>query len=88
MTPKQLRKVRRDLGLSTAQFAAFVGVAKGRTVRRWEAGDNDIPGAVVKLLEAVDLLRAVESDVQARGNLTTQTHLAAQAFLAPLKKQE
>lgn len=50
MTPDELRKARQTLGLSAARFAAAVGVADGRTVRRWEAGDRDIPGSVVILV--------------------------------------
>ena len=34
----------------------MVGAADARNVRRWEAGDNDIPGGTRKLLEALQLL--------------------------------
>jgi hypothetical protein len=50
MTPTELKEGRRKLGLSCARFAAAVGVTEGRTVRRWEAGDRDIPGPVIVLL--------------------------------------
>lgn len=50
MTPAELREARQTLGLSAARFAAAVGVADGRTVRRWEAGDREIPGSVAILV--------------------------------------
>ena len=56
MTPSDLRAVRSALGLSGAEFARMVGAADARNVRRWEAGDNDIPGGTRKLLEALQLL--------------------------------
>lgn len=46
MTPADLRAARQSLGLSAEGFARIVGVESGRTVRRWEAGDRDIPGPV------------------------------------------
>lgn len=55
MTPEQIKEARRTLGLSAQGFADAVGVADGRTVRRWEINDPDkgreVPGPVVKLLE-------------------------------------
>jgi DNA-binding transcriptional regulator YiaG len=50
MTPAQLKKARHALGLSAEGFARLVGVKSGRTVRRWESGEREIPGPVVKLL--------------------------------------
>lgn len=51
MTPDDLKAIRRALGLTAQGFANAVGVASGRTVRKWEHGDRDVPGPVVKLLE-------------------------------------
>lgn len=50
MTPYDLRQARHALGLSAEGFARAVGVRSGRTVRKWEAGDRDIPGPVIKLV--------------------------------------
>lgn len=56
MTPDELRAARHRLGLSIEGLAALgaeAGVCiaeSGRTVRRWEAGERDIPGAVSLLL--------------------------------------
>lgn len=50
MTPTDLKQARQALGLTVEGFARAVGVSDGRTVRRWEAGDRDIPGPVIKLL--------------------------------------
>jgi DNA-binding transcriptional regulator YiaG len=53
MTPADLKEARKALGLSAEGFARLVGVQSGRTVRRWERGDRDIPGTVERLLEAL-----------------------------------
>lgn len=50
MTPFELKQARRALGLSAERFARVVGVESGRTVRRWEKGERDIPGPVLILL--------------------------------------
>ncbi len=49
MTPAELRSARHALGQSAEGFARLVGVESGRTVRRWEAGERDIPGPVIVL---------------------------------------
>lgn len=59
MTPDELKKHRQALGLSANGFAALVNVSGGRTVRRWEAGDRDIPGPVVVLINALSESEAV-----------------------------
>lgn len=48
MTPTELREARRKLGLSAAALARALELGKGgdRTVRRWEAGEREIPGPV------------------------------------------
>jgi DNA-binding transcriptional regulator YiaG len=61
MTPSELKSIRRSLGLSAEAFARLVRVASGRAVRRWEAGDRDIPGPVEVIAEGLrdsSLLRA------------------------------
>lgn len=52
MTPTELKSARHALGLSAEGFAAWVNVQGGRTVRKWEAGDRDIPGPVSVLVRA------------------------------------
>lgn len=59
MTPTDLKSFRHSLGLSAEGFARLVNVSDGRTVRRWEAGQRDIPGPVVVLLSAIMDSRAV-----------------------------
>ena len=60
MTPAELRTIRAQLGLSQAGLAALLKVGSGRTVRRWEAGERDIPGpaavALKLLAENPDLI--------------------------------
>lgn len=50
MNPDELREIRGKLGLSTAGLAELLKVSDGRTVRRWEAGDREIPGPAIVLL--------------------------------------
>ena len=50
MTPTELKSMRHALGLSAEGLARLLQVSSGRTVRRWEAGDRDIPGPVKVLM--------------------------------------
>jgi hypothetical protein len=50
-TPKALKDARAVLGLSADALAKIVRVEDGRTVRRWEAGEREIPGPVIVILE-------------------------------------
>jgi len=59
MTPDELKDARKALGLSAEKFAKMVRIESGRTVRRWESGDRDIPGPVVVIVEALMQSRAV-----------------------------
>lgn len=49
LTPHELKAARQRLGLSASRFAMVVNVESERTVRRWEAGERDIPGPVIVL---------------------------------------
>lgn len=59
MTRAKLKAARHALGLSAEGFAQLIKVESGRTVRRWEAGERDIPGPVQVLLKALIESRAV-----------------------------
>lgn len=61
MTPADLRTARKALGLSAEGFARVVG-ATGRTVRRWEAGSQDIPPRAIAI---VDMLTQVPAAAEA-----------------------
>lgn len=50
MTAAQFKEARRKLGLSAQKLADLIGVADGRTIRRWEAGEAVIFGPVAKLM--------------------------------------
>ena len=52
MTPSELKSARHALSLSAEGMAHFVRVQSGRTVRRWESGERDIPGPVQVLVIA------------------------------------
>lgn len=59
MSPTELKSARHALGLSAEGFARLVRVESGRTVRRWESGERDIPGPVAVLVEAIMASTAV-----------------------------
>jgi DNA-binding transcriptional regulator YiaG len=50
MTPKEFKSARHALGLSAQGLANALGVKSGRTIRRWEAGQNDIPIMAIQLI--------------------------------------
>jgi len=52
-TPEQLKAARQALGLSAESLARVLRVEDGRTVRRWEAGEREIPGPVIVIMETV-----------------------------------
>lgn len=59
MTSEELKAARAALGLSAEGFARLMQVESGRTVRRWESGERDIPGPVQVLTSALLDSRAV-----------------------------
>lgn len=53
MTADEFRAIRNGLGLSAEGLATILQVHSGRTVRRWEAGEREVPGPVAVLLSAL-----------------------------------
>jgi DNA-binding transcriptional regulator YiaG len=53
MTPEELRATLDRLGLTQLGAAKLLSV-DGRTVRRWIAGDRDIPGPAIVLLGVLE----------------------------------
>jgi Helix-turn-helix domain len=51
MTGDELRRCRLALGLTLDEFARLVRVSSGRTVRKWEDGEREVPGPVAVLTE-------------------------------------
>jgi len=49
MTPQELRAIRKDLDLTTAELGERLGVS-GRTVEDWEQGRRKIRGPAVVLI--------------------------------------
>lgn len=68
MTPERIRAVRKSLGLSAEAFACAVGVANGRLVRKWEAGDIVPGGTAMTVLELTETLPAVREWMLARAH--------------------
>jgi putative transcriptional regulator len=52
MTPKQLHRLRKRLGLSQSKFATEVGVT-ANTVARWERGELGMSPTAVRLLQLI-----------------------------------
>ena len=50
MTPAEFKAARHKLGLSANRCAEIFRIGSGRTIRRWEAGTQDIPGPAQILL--------------------------------------
>lgn len=47
---EEIRAVIKQSGMTGSEVARYVGIAEGRTVRRWTGGESDIPYAVWALL--------------------------------------
>lgn len=63
MTPNELKAARQTLGLSAEGFARAFGVASGRTVRGWEAGERN--GKTAPVPESIALLVRLALEVPA-----------------------
>ncbi len=50
MTPAEFKEARHKLGLSANKCAKLFKVSDGRTIRRWESGERDIPGPAQVLM--------------------------------------
>ncbi|MDA9463072.1 helix-turn-helix domain-containing protein [Bradyrhizobium sp. CCBAU 53415] len=67
-TPEALKDARATLGLTADAFARIVRVEDGRTVRRWEAGEREIPGPVIVILETamgyLDSIKLIDQQLE------------------------
>lgn len=54
MTRAEFKTIRHGLNLSTQAMARLLRVSDGRTVRRWEAGERDIPGPAQVLMRLLE----------------------------------
>lgn len=52
MTPTQFKKARKKLGLSQSQMANALGLKTARAIRHYEAGEREISGPIIKLVNA------------------------------------
>ena len=51
MTGEEIKQARLSLGLTLDEFAQLIRVSSGRTVRKWENNEREIPGPVSVLTE-------------------------------------
>jgi hypothetical protein len=67
-TPEALKDARAALGLSADALARIVRIEDGRTVRRWEAGEREIPGPVIVILETamgyLDSIKLIDTQLE------------------------
>jgi len=59
MDGRELKKLRKELGLSLAQAARQVEVS-ARTWARWEAGDQNIPEGAMKLFRILNKIEKIK----------------------------
>jgi len=59
MDGAELKKLRKELGLSLAQAARQVEVSP-RTWARWEAGDQSIPDGAMKLFRILNKIEKIK----------------------------
>ena len=59
MDGAELKKLRKELGLSLAQAARQVEVSP-RTWARWEAGDQSIPEGAMKLFRILNKIEKIK----------------------------
>lgn len=53
LTAKTFRSLRVDMGFAAEKMAKLCGASSGRVVRKWEAGDNEVPEGVSRFLWAL-----------------------------------
>ena len=61
MTPEQFKQIRKSKGLSCQKMANLLGLKAGRTVARYESGEIEIPGTVIRILELSGDIKAKEA---------------------------
>lgn len=61
MTPSEFKAQRLALGLSASQMASVLA-ATTRSVRRWEAGEQPVPGFATAITDLLDMLPATKRD--------------------------
>jgi transcriptional regulator with XRE-family HTH domain len=84
MTPTELKAARRALGLSAQGFARTFGVASGRTVRGWEAGERNGEPAPVPIPIALLVRLALDlPEVRIRLGIKAETDAPALSSREP-----
>lgn len=50
MDKEEFKQIRIDLGFSQQKMAEFIGIKSGRSIRRYESGDWDVPKGTAEFL--------------------------------------
>jgi DNA-binding transcriptional regulator YiaG len=72
VTRHEFKNLRRGWGVGQREMAALVGCRTSRTIRKWEAGERDIPESAVILLSLYQRfppLRGVVHQIRAEENI-------------------
>lgn len=62
VTGKDMKAIRRKLGLTQSEFAGLVNVST-KTVERWEKGDKEISGPIVTLIKILNEYPQIEEEL-------------------------
>jgi len=54
MTPKQIKTIRKQAGLTQSGLAALLRISDIRTIRRWETGEIQISGPASIVMQFID----------------------------------
>ena len=64
MTRFEFKSIRHGLDISTQVMAHLLRVSDGRTVRRWESGERDIPGPAQVLMRLLERRIITVADIE------------------------
>ena len=63
MTPAEFRAVRTRHKITVERLAAMLGLASGRTVRRYQSGETAIPQRVALVMQLIDSNQSVRDEL-------------------------
>lgn len=56
MDKSDVKRIRKNLGLTQNELARILGLSDGLTVRRWESGSRIVGGTTATLLQLLDTM--------------------------------
>ena len=64
MSPTEFRTIRATLGLSANAMARLLGLSDGRSVRRYEAGENEVSEPLSRLTRLAETVPAARKALE------------------------